>query len=156
MHIVTSDNENVPTSNLVEILTLPGIDLPLGYKFSGLRAGPAALISAQSRITDAIFERLALVPTLPWLRGSIYLMSQEVMDRADARILKAAMAEVAFDEAILLPFADASDTEKAACQGYWTTLRLCARLGIIKGRGVPRSTVAAHRKSSDSQLHLAT
>ena len=63
------------------------------------------------------------------------------MDCADVRVLKAALGDINVDEAILLTAADASalTAETAARQGYWTTLRLCARLGIIEGRGVPYS-----------------
>jgi hypothetical protein len=93
-------------------------------------------------MVDAIFDRLSQLPTLPWLQGNIYLLSLEVMDCVDARILKATIEGISIDESILLPWAEPAnqDANKVANQGYWTTLRLCARLGIIQGRGVPRGS----------------
>lgn len=138
--IPMNDAENT-ASGFVEVLTIPGQEQRLGYKISGVRTGPTAVISAHSEVSEIIFERLARLPTLPWMRGCIYLLSQDALDFAGTAALNPIVAELVFDEAIVLPFKHSADKAlilTAAEQGYWTTLQLCTRLGIIKGRGVKR------------------
>lgn len=138
MNYATKGSSWIPEAKHVEVLTCPSNGSLVGYSVQGSRPGPNILVSGHSPMAQKIFDMLMALPTLPWLRGSITLIfvevfDQDVLPRANAHIPKDRL-----DELLFLPFCPDQDTEDCAVkEGYWSILRLCARLGMIDGRGVP-------------------
>ena len=124
----------------VEVLTSETTGLPIGYCLGGGSPGPNVLAVGHSPLMDVVFERLSLLPTLPWMWGKLYLVTLDALDDGNITDARKAIPETPFDEIIMLPFStfEGSD-EKTADQSYWSVLKLCAGLGMIAGRGM-RST----------------
>lgn len=128
---------DAPESRFVEILTAPITGNAIGYGFGGSLPGPNALVAGDAALIEALSERLLRLPTLPWMWGKLYLVSIDGSDCADLEDVRDCLAEVQLDELILLPHTKTlQGWQQSVDQGYWTTLRLCSRLGMIEGRGV--------------------
>lgn len=124
-------------SSFVEVLTAPISGMTIGYCFGGNKAGPNALIAGDAQLIDQIVDRLILLPTLPWMRGQLYLIKLDRIGYTSERDIRAHLDDVVVDELVMLPHLNPLDDETTQVQsGYWTVLRLCSKLGMIDGRGV--------------------
>lgn len=121
----------------VEVLTTEISGEQIGYRYGGSFPGPNALIAGTSALIEAVSDRLYQLPTLPWMWGKLYLVEIDEIDLLDMSDAESALAHERFDEVILLPHAKGFENwQTAVDQAYWTTLKLCRRLGMIEGRGV--------------------
>ena len=131
--------ETMKECPFVEVLTAEVSGAEIGFRFGGNYPGPNALIAGDVALIDALSDRLLALPTLPWMWGKLYLVEIDGIARLDIRDAQSGLAHVMFDEVILLPHAKTfADWQGTVNQAYWTTLKLCRRLGMIEGRGVTR------------------
>jgi|GEM_PF-3478741 len=99
----------------------------IASRLGGLRPGPALLVATGPGLFDPLGQRLSALPSLPWMRGSMTLVS--LWDACDT------LPDRDFDDVLTLLQVDIHpDTVSAA---YWTILRKATVLGMIEGRGVP-------------------
>jgi hypothetical protein len=119
----------------VEVLNDARDARPFGYKIAGARPGPTVVVAGYAPVAHDIFDRLLNLPTLPWLRGSLVLIS---LDALDVAIVDEELANQIghVDRTLHLPFSANRDHATATREGYWAVLKLCAQLGMISGRGV--------------------
>ncbi len=116
----------------------PAPDAPaMGYVLTGRLPGPTLVVADHGDLGRAVVARLRRLPTLPWMRGRIVVVSLDRLGAGDqARTLGGCIGS--YDRIVHLPLAGrGGQTEAAAEQGYWAVLRMAARLGMISGRGVP-------------------
>ncbi len=109
----------------------------LGYIVGGHRPGPNALIAGYQPVADRVFDALLALPSLPWLRGTLYLVRLEALGGGLAAGDAEALSDVRFDRTLILPLRAASPGGSdltTAC--YRRVLGLCAELGMIQGRGL--------------------
>jgi hypothetical protein len=126
-----------PECRFVEILTTENSGENIGYRYGGSFPGPNALIAGTSALIEALTDQLDQLPTLPWMWGKLYLVKIDGIELLDICDAESALAHVRFDEVILLPHTKGFGNWQATVdQAYWTTLKLCRRLGMIAGRGV--------------------
>lgn len=124
----------------VEVLTTEISGEQIGCRYGGSFPGPNALVAGSTALIEALSDRLSQLPTLPWMWGKLYLVEIDGIEMLDLRDAASALAHVRFDEVILLPDAKVFENWQIAVdQAYWTTLKLCRRLGMIEGRGVRMS-----------------
>jgi len=128
-------------SGLVEVITANGGGKQLGLRIGGKYAGPKVLVAGHDPLTGMVCNRLLRLPTTHWLRGTLTLVDLNAFDDAAVSYHFSAVTEGPPDELLFLPFvADAALQEVAVKEGYWSILRLCAKLGMISGRGIPSNT----------------
>ncbi len=126
-------NEN----KFVDVLTAYASGETIGYRFGGGRPGPNALVAGDARLIDALSERLAKLPTLPWMWGQLHLVALDDVECRSLSDISNCLPELIFDELVLLPYAPGDDSHDYSIdRAYWTTLRLCGQLGMIQGRGL--------------------
>jgi len=123
----------------------------IGYRISGGTAGPRALAVGRRQDAQDAFERLALLESLPRLRGELFVLFEDAVDDETSGIAEARLLDTRFDGKIFIAYQDVLPADSAAQRdqdraAYWTVLRLCARLGMISGRGVPKSTFGLSRQ----------
>ena len=85
-----------------------------------------------------MFDRLLMIPTLPWMRGNLLLIKlNDLHDLVDEIAALRPVGKI--DRTVLLPWGsgDLSD-DQLIKRGYHSVLRACADLGMITGRGVSR------------------
>lgn len=103
----------------------------IGFELNGANAGPTILIAGLSPLLEAVFDRLAALPTLPWMRGRIrmHILHHGQTDPS--------LPDEIVDEVLYLPGMVVADlSEEAIKDSYLATLRLATKLGMIQGRGV--------------------
>lgn len=124
-----------PGCRFVEVLNDPRDARPYGFRIGGTRPGPTVVVSGHSQIAGEIYERLLELPTLPWVRGSLVLIT---LDALDLSAIDEELIELIgpVDRTLHLPFPTSDDRDGAVRRGYWSVLKFCARLGMISGRGV--------------------
>lgn len=123
----------------VEVLNDARDARPFGYKIGGARPGPTVVVAGYAPVAHDIYDRLLKLPTLPWLRGSLVLIT---LDALDVTIINEDLANQIgpVDRTLHLPFSANQDHDEATREGYWTVLKLCAQLRMISGRGVKLSS----------------
>lgn len=127
----------VDESKFVEVLTSEDSGDLIGYRIGGACPGPSAVLAGHPALIEALFDRFIAVPTLPWMWGSLHLVSLEFVEDGDLTELQTFLPTVRVDGLIMLPYSKIDGGYAAAIeQGYWAGLRLCAQLGMIEGRGV--------------------
>lgn len=92
------------------------------WQLSGARSGPTLLVTGDLQKLAPVVERLQLLPSLVYLRGTLKVGGPEAMGEAD--------------EVLTLKHGSASDF-------YWYILARTAELGMISGRGIPADLQAA-------------
>jgi len=128
----------VPDGRFVEILTSNSTGDVIGYRFGGGQAGPNVMAAAYGQISEYLFDRLAELPTIPWMWGKLFIVNLDALTDTELRNPARLIAETPIDEVLMLPVAALQgDDATAAEQSYWATLKLCASLGMIQGRGIP-------------------
>lgn len=119
----------------VEVLSCRQGARPFGFRVGGVRPGPTVVVAGYAPDSAVIYDRLLDLPTLPWLRGTLVLMTLDALDHGDFDgDLMAQIGPV--NRTLHLPFARRGDAVTAIREGYRTVLQLCAQLGMISGRGV--------------------
>lgn len=109
----------------------------LGYIVGGHRPGPNALVAGYQPVADRVFDALLALPTLPWLRGTLYLVRIEALGGGLAAGDAEALSDVQFDRTLILPLRAASPGSiDVTAECYRRVLGLCAELGMIQGRGL--------------------
>ncbi len=123
----------------VDVITCARTGAPMAYCFGGARPGPNSCVAGDAALMRALCDRLARLPTLPWIRGRLYLVEIDAAAGIAQTALEASLEGARMDATLLLPHAHGMhDWQISVERAYWTTLRLCARLGQIEGRGVRR------------------
>lgn len=122
-------------SGFVEALNDPRDARPFGYRIGGARPGPTAVVAGYAPIARDIYDRLLGLPSLPWLRGSLVLITLDALDLA---VIDEELIDLIgpVDRTLHLPFPSRAEREVAVQEGYWAVLKLCSQLGMISGRGV--------------------
>jgi len=137
MAIQTIEGGQIP---LVEVLTSPSGTSTIGYRLGGFNAGPSVVVAGYSPIAGAVYDRLISLPTISWMRGTLTLIFLDELDRCGPVSSTITDGVQEPNELHFLPSNfDEPFNEAAIRSGYWSTLRLCASLGMIAGRGIPRS-----------------
>ena len=133
-----SDNSmDVDTPPLVDVLTSQSGSKIIGYRIGGFNPGPNLLVAAHDPVAALVYDRLMLLPTLCWMRGSLNLIFLNAIEHAGINAHIGQMTDTKPDELIFLPYhLDEKHHSDAANEGYWTVLRACTAIGIISGRGV--------------------
>ena len=122
------------------VLTSPKNGAAIGYQVGGFNPGPSVLVAGHDPVASLVYERLLQLPTLSRMRGDLTLVYLNALEDAAMASELEALIEPKPDEVIFLPYLnDQVLHEIAADQGYWTVLRFCTSLGMISGRGIPRS-----------------
>ena len=96
---------------------------PVGWRHGGLRPGPRVVVAVAADLLGPLNDHLAALPSLPWMRGRIDLVSD------DALVSGAWRPGGPVDATLSLMGGPAPEAAR-------TLLRLCARLGIVAGRGL--------------------
>jgi len=137
MDMVSSsfDADNVP---LIEVLTDTSGQRTIGYRLGGYHAGPSVLVAGHAPVANQVYDRLLRLPTIGWMHGTLTLVLLNELEQHGFQAYLGHRIEPRPDEMHFLSYhLDTSFHEEAAEEGYWSTLRLCAKLGMISGRGVP-------------------
>ncbi len=121
----------------IKSLPLGGVACDLGYVIGGCKPGPDILVAGYRPVADKVFDRLLKIPSLPWLRGTLYLIRLEALaDTAPGSDI-AGLSGKDFDKTIILPLSAALDGEvDLIAESYQRVLGMCAELGMIQGRGL--------------------
>jgi hypothetical protein len=127
-----------------EVLVNPHARIPYGVRFGGDRPGPSALFTAPSTTIETVARRMIKLPTLPWIWGHIYLISSDMISSGQQVDVTSCLPNVIFDD-ITISAASNQDSTDTLDAAYWTVLRLCARLGMIQGRGVATEPIRKPR-----------
>jgi hypothetical protein len=117
-----------------EVLVNPHARIPYGVRFGGDRPGPI----------ETVARRMIKLPTLPWIWGHIYLISSDMISSGQQVDVTSCLPNVIFDD-ITISAASNQDSTDTLDAAYWTVLRLCARLGMIQGRGVATEPIRKPR-----------
>lgn len=129
------DSDETP---LIEVLTDVSGQRTIGYKLGGYRVGPSVLVAGHAPIAAKVYDRLMRLPTIGWMHGSLTLVFLNELEQNGFQIYFGPRIEPRPDELHFLAYhLDPTHHAEAAEAGYWSTLRLCARLGMISGRGIP-------------------
>lgn len=119
----------------VEVLDHSRDARAFGYRIGGARPGPTVVVAGYAPVAPGIYDRLLKLPTLPWMRGTLVLVTLDALDAA--AIDEELVGQTGpVERILLLPYPARSDSEREIRRGYWTVLKTCARLGMISGRGV--------------------
>ena len=115
-----------------------------GYRIIGAANGPRVLATGYRPVVGEAFHRLAQLPNLPWLRGSVTLVFSEAADGHSKELSWSELFNDQIDGVVLvtaqsLDVVPPDQREDLRQEAYWTVLRLCTDLGMIAGRGVRRT-----------------
>ena len=113
-----------------------------GYRICGAKAGPTALVTGFRDMIAPTFLRLAELPSLPRMQGQLILAFVDQIEAPESGISGRGIFSERIDGSIFIDFHATSNTGpdvllRAHREVYWSVLRLCTRLGMISGRGVP-------------------
>lgn len=115
-------------------LTDPATGGTFGYRFGGARPGPVLVAMGSGELVEHVALRLRRIPSLPWLRGTLCLLSA---DRANAQAIDSLLAPHpgTVDRVVHLPFSEDTGPQ-AVRDAAWKILGVAATLGMIQGRGL--------------------
>lgn len=134
---------------LVVVLTTPIDGVEFGYQVGGVSAGPHLVVAGHGPIADLVFERIIALPTIGWIKGTLSLISLDALEQPGLAFNLGNLIDPKPDEIHFLPYQlDKAFHTASAARGYWSTLRLCCRFGMISGRRA-RAGVAA--KTTEGQ-----
>lgn len=121
----------------VEVLTTHNTGAVYGHRLVGAAAGPQVLIAGFCPSAEQVFERILSIPTLPWMRGTLLLVRLELLDDLPEDLSSySGFGKV--DHTVVLPWCESCELDETHIRRcYYMTLRTCADLGMISGRGVP-------------------
>lgn len=120
----------------------------IGYRIGGHTPGPEVVIVGYRSASAEAFHRLAQLPSLPFLLGQVTLIYQEALEDQQSGFGYAALSRRHIDGSLFISYDADNMTEdslgRMRSDAYWSVLRLCARLGMINGRGVKQQDDAPH------------
>lgn len=133
-------DDGVP-AGVSPIFHISGTDV-MGYIFDGAERGPTLLAAGYRAALGPAFDRIARLPSLPWLRGRLILAFADGIDPAEGGLCVDTLFDEPIDEQVFFGFQANHPTSRRARErfereAFRTILRLCTRLGMISGRGVP-------------------
>ena len=120
-----------------------------GHRLGGNRPGPALIVSGFEDLSREVYERLMALPSLRFVKGTLYLMyTDKLGEDIEAQVLSPKITGP-IDDVLFLPFvaSEANDSEeitKARTDAFWAILAMCARYGMISGRGIQRNRLSSH------------
>ncbi|MEN8750653.1 hypothetical protein [Marivita sp.] len=133
-----------PQKTHISELYLPTTNRRFGFRVGGLRAGPDVVVACQAALARQVYQRLLLIPSLNRLKGRLFLISLDRLeDLEDIGSLLGLLGVAApFDYIMTLPALEFDALDEAAAaelvrRNYFAVLRLCARMGMVHGRGIP-------------------
>lgn len=125
-------------------LHLPQTQRRFGFCVGGLTAGPDVVVACQSALARQVYQRLLLIPSLNRLKGRLFLIFLDCLDDLqDPGSLRGLLGvDSPIDQLLTLPagdigFLDEPATRELVRRNYFAVLRLCARMGMVQGRGIP-------------------
>lgn len=139
----TMSRPEPPKRPYIEELFLPDRGRRFGFRIGALQPGPNVVVTCEGQLARQVYLRLLLIPSLNRIRGTLYLLTVEPLgDLPAATTLRDLLQLGPVDGALNIPGVDLSALDEAAVQqtirrNYWAVLRLCAKLGMIAGRGIP-------------------
>ena len=125
-------------------LYLPRSNRRFGFRVGGLMAGPNVVVACEAALARQVYQRLLLIPSLNRLRGRLFLISLDRLDDlqelGSLRGLLGVTGPV--DNILTLPAVELETLDETAAaelirRNYYGVLRLCARMGMVQGRGIP-------------------
>lgn len=122
------DDHAMPMAPFMEVLTSAFSGATIGYRLPGARPGPNVVVATATGLIEPLTDRLAALPTLPWMRGALEIVDLDAIADGAWHPFRPIDAT--------LSLLSHSAGEASAKDGYWTILRLCGRLGMIDSRGV--------------------
>ena len=125
-------------SAFLEVLTTQAGGRVFGHRLVGASPGPQAVAAGTCSAAEEVFDRLLSIPTLRWMRGTLVLIRLDALDDPVGELsVLPPIGHV--DRTLMLPWPDADTPEDLLVRrSYHMVLRLCAKLGMIAGRGVAR------------------
>jgi len=125
-------------------LYLPESNRRFGFRVGGLMDGPNVVVACQATLARQVYQRLLLIPSLNRLKGQLFLISldrlDDLQDIASLRGLLGVRRPI--DHILTLPAMELDKLDETAAtelvrRNYYAVLRLCARMGMVQGRGIP-------------------
>lgn len=128
----------------------------IGYRVTGRRRGPRALAVARRADAGEAFRSLVRLPHLPWLRGELLVAFEEALDDPASGLTRESLFMEPVDGAIYIAFQNTPPRDMRQKRlnqraAYWSVLRLCVRLGMIRGRGVPAAKAGSLTDEDESE-----
>ncbi|WP_083098387.1 hypothetical protein [Pseudophaeobacter leonis] len=137
MNVYVLDTKPTKAARHVDVLTDDHAGEVFGYRLSGAHSGPNLVVAGQKDVIEGLYGRLAALPTLPWMRGTISLINLEALeDDLGIAHIGHAPNDVIDRILFLLPVAQGTKLKEVIHHGYWSALKLCASLGMVQGRGL--------------------
>lgn len=110
---------------------------PFGIRLGGVNAGPEMVVLGHGASAKAAFAKLKAVPTIGRMRGRLTLLELDTLPDLDSHTLAQIIDVPCVDHVLCL--ANDEPGVDPVSDGYWRVLEACAELGMISGRGIPRS-----------------
>ncbi|MEL7026450.1 MAG: hypothetical protein AAGO57_04355 [Pseudomonadota bacterium] len=124
---------NPQQSRFVEVLTNPMSGQVFGNRLMGAGPGPQLVVAGFGNDAEETFDHLMSIPTLPWMRGRLILLSLDALSETAMEIdTLSPLGSV--DRTMILP-TDASSDDRSGDNARHV-LRTMTELGMIAGRGV--------------------
>lgn len=136
--------EDDPLKSHISELYLPETNRRLGFRVGGLAEGPNVVVACQAALARQVYQRLLLIPSLNRLKGRLFLISldrlDDLQDFASLRGLLGVSSPI--DQILTLPTINLDTLDETAAtelvrRNFYAVLRLCARMGMVQGRGIP-------------------
>jgi|SRR6056297_2350626 len=136
--------EGDPQKSHILEMHLPGSNRRFGFRVGGLVNGPDVVVACQAALARQVYQRLLLIPSLNRLKGQLFLISldrlDDLQDFGSLRGLLGVSGPI--DHILTLPSVELDTLDETAAtelvrRNYYAVLRLCARMGMVQGRGIP-------------------
>jgi hypothetical protein len=136
--------EGDPPNSHISELYLPESNRRFGFRVGGLMEGANVVVACQAALARQVYQRLLLIPSLNRLKGRLFLISldrlEDLQDIASLRGLLGVSGPI--DHILTLPTVELDTLDETAAtelvrRNYYAVLRLCARMGMVQGRGIP-------------------
>jgi hypothetical protein len=129
------DTTDSPT---VEVLRTPVTSVEYGFRLGGRNPGPNFLVAGHDPVASLVYARLIRLPSISRIHGTLTLINLNAMEQTGLLSHPTRLIDHNPDDIHFLSYhLDETYQEKAVKEGYWSTLRRCAQLGMISGRGIP-------------------
>ncbi len=136
--------EGDPQNSHISELYLPESNRRFGFRVGGLMEGPNVVVACQAALARQVYQRLLLIPSLNRLKGRLFLISLDRLDDLQELGSLRGLLGVRdpIDNILTLPAAELDTLDETAAaelvrRNYYAVLRLCARMGMVQGRGIP-------------------
>lgn len=133
-----------PQKSYISELYSPQTGRQFGYRIGGLLHGPDVAVSCQAALAKQVFQRLLLIPSLNRMKGRLFLISLDRLEDPQGCVSLHELLGLgrAVDGILTLPPVELDTLDEAAAmelvrRNYFAVLRLCARMGMVNGRGIP-------------------